>query len=254
MNYDTAKNLIKAAKSIAVFTGAGISTDSGIPDFRGPNGVWTKDPAREKSSTIKNFKTSSYHRKEAWQDWLFNPLWATAKPNAGHLALADLSVYKPTIVITQNIDGLHWCEGNLFKDKIELHGTRTTASCMNCGEQVTAQEALNWFKETNSEDFFCYCGGLMKPNVIFFGEDLSPVVWTDATNAVINSDILLVVGTSLQVWPAADLVDIAHKWGKQIIIVNGSATKYDGYANVVLRGSISEILKELVDEHINTST
>jgi NAD-dependent deacetylase len=242
MSLDKAKELINDAQRIAVLTGAGISTDSGIPDFRGPEGIWTKNPEAEKLSTISNYLNDPEMRQRSWD--LFVTGWGDYKPNAGHLALANLSCNKEVTVITQNIDGLHWCDGNLFKDVIEIHGNLREIKCVGCGGVWSKDELSDATYWTNGCD---NCGGILKPNIIFFGELLDPTLWTNATNAVINSDLLLVVGTSLQVWPCADLVDVASKWHKKIIIVNGSSTGYDAYADAVLNGSISNILTELID-------
>lgn len=235
------KEYIKDANKIAVLTGAGISTDSGIPDFRGPDGIWTKNPDAERLSTIENYVNNPYMRGRSWDMYVNG--WGDYEPNAGHIALANLSVKKPTTIITQNIDGLHYCEDNLFKDVIEIHGNLNEIKCMDCGHIYPKDAAY----EIECNFFSCAsCDGLVKPNIIFFGEDLDPILWTNSIAAVSSCQLFMAIGTSLQVWPAADLVNVATSYGAKVVIINGSPTEYDEYASVVLNGSISDILTELI--------
>lgn len=237
-----AKDILKDAKRIAILTGAGISTDSGIPDFRGPNGLWTLNPDAEKLSTIENYKSNPEMRQRSWNMYVNG--WGKYEPNSGHFALSVLSSYHPNAVtiITQNIDGLHTAVGHQFKDVIEIHGNLNEIKCIGCNQIWKKKD----YHKSEWNKTCVDCGGLLKPNIIYFGENLDPILWTNAIAAASSSDVFIAIGTSLQVWPAADLVTIANDWHHKIIIINGSPTEYDAYAHVVLNGSISDILTELI--------
>lgn len=237
-----AADLIANANSIAVLTGAGISTDSGIPDFRGPNGVWTLDPDAERLSDIKHYRTDPEIRAKSWERYTAN--WGDYEPNAGHLALARLHSRGQLLhLATQNIDRLHYASGIPLTRTSELHGNREEVACLGCERIFKAyQVRFAW-----GDDKICsWCGGLLKPNVIFFGEDLDPSVWTRAVNAAQMCDLYLIVGTSLQVWPAADLPAFARGHDTPVIYVNGEPARHTRMERLNCIGSISEILDEII--------
>lgn len=229
-----AKDLITNAQTVTVITGAGISTDSGIPDFRGPNGIWTKDPDAEKITDIHHYKTSPKIRQKTWDGYVRTD-WSIYKPNAGHEAIKKLyDDEKLLVCITQNIDGLHLASGIPPVRLVELHGHLRDIVCIGCGHS-----------SPSADDMECtQCGGLMKPNVVMFGENLDSSKYHKAEAAVISCDVLLVVGTTLLVWPVADLPLYAQKGGIPVIYVNGSPPPIKTTVNLI--GSISEILPQIV--------
>lgn len=236
---EDARDLIESASRIAVLTGAGISTDSGIPDFRGPNGVWTLDPDAERLSDIRYYRSDPEVRRKSWDRYTAN--WGSYEPNAGHLAITRLyDQGKLLNVTTQNIDGLHQAAGVPGDFVSELHGNRSEVACLGCGAVTQAYQHRYSF----GYDMGCCCGGVLKPNVVFFGENLDPKVWTRAMNAATTCDVYLVVGTSLQVFPAADLPTTARAYGAKAIYVNGVSAP--PRVDVRCLGSISEILTDIV--------
>jgi NAD-dependent deacetylase len=237
---------IDAAQRVVVLSGAGISTDSGIPDFRGPQGLWTKNPLAEKMSNIHYYLADPEVRKLSWQNRLNSPGW-TAKPNAGHLALVVLEKRnKLHALITQNIDELHQMAGNSPEKVIEVHGTMRRVMCMSCNMRAPMQKALDRVR-AGEEDPKCRdCGGILKSDTISFGQQLVPEVIDRAMQVAAEADFFLAVGTSLQVYPVAGAVDIARSAGAKIVIVNAQPTPYDDVADAVLPGSISEVLSEMV--------
>jgi NAD-dependent deacetylase len=241
-----ARSLLSEARRVAVLTGAGISTDSGIPDFRGPNGVWTKDPDAEKFSTIDHYLADGEVRRRAWRRRLETPAW-TAEPNAGHRALADLERSgRLDLLVTQNIDGLHLKAGCSPERVVEVHGTIREAVCVACSWRGPMAPVLERVR-SGEEDPGCErCGGILKSATVFFGEALDPSHLARAFEAASEADVLLCVGTSLQVYPVAQMVDVALGAGKGVVILNGEPTPFDDVARVVVRGSISEALPEIV--------
>ena len=231
---------------MVVLTGAGISTDSGIPDFRGPQGVWTKNPLAEKMSNIHYYLADREVRKLAWQNRLASPAW-TAKPNAGHLALVELEKQgKLHALITQNIDELHQAAGNSRELVIEVHGSMRRFMCWGCGMRGPMQLVLERVR-AGEEDPPCRdCGGILKSDTISFGQQLVPEVIDRAMKVAAEGDVFLAVGTTLQVYPVAGAVDIARSAGAKVIIVNAQPTPYDDVADAVLPGSISEILPAIL--------
>jgi len=240
------RSWIDAAKRIVVLSGAGISTDSGIPDFRGPQGLWTKNPLAEKMSNIHYYLADPEVRKLSWQNRLASPAWS-AKPNAGHLAIVAMEKRnKLHALITQNIDELHQLAGNSPEKVIEVHGTMRRVMCMSCGMRAPMQKALDRVR-AGEEDPSCRdCGGILKSDTISFGQPLVPEVIDRAMLAAGEADFFLAVGTSLQVYPVAGAVDVARGAGAKIVIVNAQPTPYDSMADAVLPGSISEVLASLV--------
>jgi NAD-dependent deacetylase len=241
-----ARNWIEQSKRIVVLTGAGISTESGIPDFRGPQGVWTKNPKAEKLSDIRYYMSDPEVRRLAWQSRLSHPAWQ-AKPNAGHLALVVLERSgRLHALVTQNIDGLHQLAGNSAGRVIEVHGTMHQVVCMACAWRGPMQAVLARVR-AGEEDPPCEdCGGILKSATISFGQALVPEIIARALRSAEEADLLLAVGTSLSVYPVANAVPAARAAGARVVIVNGEPTPFDGIADTVLRGAIGEVLPELV--------
>lgn len=239
---DKIRGWIQAAQRVVVLTGAGISTDSGIPDFRGPNGVWTKSPAAEKQSDIRYYMADPAVRKASWRSRLAHPAWQ-AKPNPGHLALAALERRgKLHALITQNIDELHQAAGNSAARVIEVHGTMRKVVCMRCGWRGPMEETLRRV-EAGEEDPPCHsCGGILKSATISFGQALVPEVIDRAMRAAVEAEVFLAIGTSLQVYPVAGTLPLARDAGAKTAILNAEATPMDSLAHYRLSGPISEIL------------
>jgi NAD-dependent deacetylase len=238
---------IDAAQRPVVLTGAGISTDSGIPDFRGPQGVWTRNPQAEKQSTIQHYVADPEVRKQAWRSRLDSPAW-TAKPNAGHLALVALERRgKLDTLITQNIDGLHQAAGISPAKVVEVHGTMREVVCLDCGERAAMERALARVRAGEEDPPCRSCGGILKSATISFGQSLVPEDLRRAELAARRCDLLLAVGTKLSVWPVAGVVPVAKDAGARVVILNAEPTDMDGLADAVLRGSIGDILPRLAE-------
>jgi NAD-dependent deacetylase len=240
------RSWIDDAQRVVVLTGAGISTDSGIPDFRGPQGVWTKNPLAEKMSNIHHYLADPEVRKLSWQNRLISPAW-NAKPNAGHLSLFNLfKRRKLHALITQNIDELHQMSGIPSELVIEVHGTMRRVMCMGCGMRAPMQKALERVR-AGEEDPKCRdCSGILKSDTISFGQQLVPQVIDRAMRVAGEGDLFLSVGTSLQVYPVAGAVEIARDAGAKIVIVNAQPTPFDEVADAVFDGSISEVLPAIL--------
>lgn len=237
---------VSDARRIVALTGAGISTDSGIPDFRGPQGVWTKNPSAEKQSTLQHYLADKSVRKAAWRGRLEHAAW-TARPNGGHLALVELEQRgKLHALITQNIDELHQIAGNDAGKVFEVHGTVRRAMCWNCGRRQPMQTVLARVRAGDEDPACETCGGILKSDTISFGQDLDPAVIQGAFNAVSQADLLLAIGSTLAVYPVAGVVPLAKQAGARVIIINADATEMDAIADVVLRGQIGEILPYIV--------
>lgn len=245
-NLRTAASLVSRARRIVALTGAGISTESGIPDFRGPKGVWTLNPKAEKLSDIRYYMVDPEVRRLAWQERLAHPAW-TAKPNAGHMALVEMEKNgRLHALITQNIDGLHQRAGNSSKTVIEVHGTVHVVRCMNCDWRGSMQATLERVRAGEEDPDCRSCGGILKSATISFGQGLDPQVIDRALHAAEEADLLIAIGTSLSVYPVANTVPLAKSVGAQIIIVNAQPTAMDSVADLVLRGAIGEVLPQLV--------
>ena len=237
---------VAEAQRIVVLTGAGISTDSGIPDFRGPQGVWTKNPKAEKLSDIRYYMADPEVRRLAWQSRLDHSAWK-AQPNAGHLALVDLEKRgKLHALITQNIDELHQMAGNAPDKVLEVHGTMRKVVCMSCGMTAPMQKALDRVRAGEDDPPCRDCGGILKSATISFGQALVPEVIDGAMRAAAQADLFLSVGTSLQVYPIAGVVPLAREAGAKIVILNAEATPFDDIADAVFRDSISAVLPKLL--------
>jgi NAD-dependent deacetylase len=241
-----ARAWVDGAQRVVVLTGAGISTDSGIPDFRGPQGVWTKNPLAEKMSNIHYYLADKEVRKLSWQNRMSSPAWS-AQPNAGHMALVHLEArQKLHALITQNIDELHQQAGNSADKVIEVHGSMRRFMCWGCGMRGPMQLVLERVR-AGEEDPACRdCGGILKSDTISFGQQLVPEVIERAMRAAAEADVFLAVGSTLQVYPVAGAVDIAREAGAKLIIVNAQPTAFDEVADAVLPGSISEILPAIL--------
>ncbi len=230
---------IAAAQRVVALTGAGISTDSGIPDFRGPAGVWTRNPAAERMSDIRHYTADPDVRRASWQSRLEHPAW-TAQPNLGHLALTALERRgKLHALITQNIDGLHLRAGNSRDRVLEVHGNLHQAVCLSCGWKGPMQAVLDRVRAGDADPACETCGGILKSDTISFGQPLVPEVIERAMQTAQEADLLLAVGTSLQVFPVAHAVPIAQGAGARIVIMNAQPTQFDDIADAVLDGSIS---------------
>jgi len=233
---------IAAARRVVVLTGAGISTDSGIPDFRGPNGVWTRNPAAEKLSDIRHYTADPTVRRASWRSRMEHPAWS-AQPNAGHLALAALERGgKLHALITQNIDGLHLRAGNSRERVIEVHGNLHQAICLSCGWRGPMHAVLERVRAGEKDPPCVTCGGILKSDTISFGQQLVPEVIDRAMKSAQEGDLLLAVGTSLRVFPVANAVPIAQAAGARIVIMNAEPTQFDDIADALLNGSISDEL------------
>jgi NAD-dependent deacetylase len=242
-----ARSYLQRAGRIVALTGAGISTDSGIPDFRGPRGVWTLNPKAERMSDIRHYVSDPEVRRLSWQSRLAHPVW-TARPNAGHHALVSLERRGALqALVTQNIDGLHQRAGNSPDLVVEVHGTIHAAVCLTCGSRLPMLDVLERVR-AGEEDPACErCGGILKSDTVSFGQPLVPQVIDRVMRAAAETDCLIAVGTSLQVYPVAAAVPAARASGATVIIVNAEPTVMDEIATVTLNGSISELLPALVD-------
>jgi NAD-dependent deacetylase len=240
------RSWVDGAQRVVALTGAGISTDSGIPDFRGPQGVWTKNPLAEKLSNIHYYLADPEVRKASWQNRLNSPAW-NARPNAGHMALVAIERRKKLhALITQNIDELHQMAGNSPDVVIEVHGTMRKFMCWGCGMRGPMQAVLERVR-AGEEDPRCRdCGGILKSDTISFGQQLVPAVIDRAMQAAAGADLFIAVGTSLQVYPVAGAVDIARSAGARIVIVNAQPTPFDEVADAVFDQPISEILPAIL--------
>lgn len=242
---EQATEWVRAARRIVVLSGAGLSTDSGIPDFRGPNGLWKKDPAAERASTLQHYLADPELRKLAWQNRLAAPAF-TAVPNAGHYALVELEQRGQLLaIVTQNIDGLHQASGIDPAKVIEVHGTVHWSRCWECNDRRPMSQMLDRVRAGEDDPPCEICGGIIKSDTVLFGQNLMPHVIDAAMVAAERSDLVLAVGSMLSVFPAANVVPRAKSAGARIIIANGEPTKMDRFADALLIGSLSEILPAL---------
>ncbi|MCX5188509.1 Sir2 family NAD-dependent protein deacetylase [Streptomyces sp. NBC_00268] len=231
---------------VAILSGAGISTDSGIPDYRGPNGLWRRDPEAEKLVTYDFYMDDPEIRRRSWQMRRKNRT-LRAEPNAAHRAVAELELSGvPLRVITQNVDGLHQLAGMPARKVIELHGTARTVVCTKCHAKGPMEDALARV-EAGEEDPPCLeCGGILKSATVMFGQRLDPVVLGEAMAITKACQVFIAVGSSLQVQPAAGLAGLAADHGARLIIVNAEPTPYDERADEVVREPIGTALPKLL--------
>lgn len=243
---ETVRGWIAEARRVVILTGAGISTESGIPDFRGPQGVWTRDPQAEKLSDIRYYMADVEIRKKAWQARLVHPAWE-AQPNAGHEAIVGLERRgRLHALITQNIDGLHQKAGNSPERVIEVHGTVQKVVCMSCGWKGPMQQTLLRLLTGEDDPPCTLCGGILKSDTISFGQNLVPEVIDRAMRAAAEADCFIAVGSSLQVYPIAGAVSEAKFAGARVVIVNAEPTPFDAIADAVLADSIGKTLPRIL--------
>jgi NAD-dependent deacetylase len=242
---DLVRRWVHASTRIVALTGAGISTESGIPDFRGPQGVWTKNPKAERLSDIRYYMSDPEVRRLAWQSRLEHPAWH-AVPNAGHRALVELD-RRGTLraLVTQNIDGLHQLAGHAPETVIEVHGTMRDVRCMACEWRGPMGPVLDRVRAGEDDPPCERCGGILKSATISFGQSLEPDVIARAMRAAERADLLIAIGTSLQVYPVAGAVPLAKSAGARAVIVNAEPTPFDDIADAVLREPIGEILPQI---------
>lgn len=241
-----ARELIAAAKRVLVLTGAGISTESGIPDYRGPQGVWTRNPAAEKMATLQHYVADPEVRKLAWRRRLEGKAWA-AEPNGGHRALVELERQnKLYLLITQNVDGLHQRAGSAPERIVEIHGTIHDVVCLQCDERAPMQRALDRVRAGEADPPCRSCGGVLKSATISFGQSLVQEDLVRSDRAARACDLMLAIGSTLSVYPIAAIVPLAKRCGAKLVIVNGEPTEMDELADVVVRARIGEALPQLV--------
>jgi NAD-dependent deacetylase len=235
--------MIEEARRVVVFTGAGISTESGIPDFRSPGGVWS----RMKPIYFQEFVSDADKRREAWSRTFTGAAgWTGASPNAGHEAVARLvRAGKVFAVITQNVDNLHQDSGVPVDQVIELHGNASYAACLDCEERHELDELKEGFLKAGEIPYCRRCGGLVKTAVISFGQTMPAEPMARAQDAALACDLFLVLGSSLVVYPAAGFPLIAKRNGAALAIVNREPTELDGYADLVLNEEIGAVMSEV---------
>lgn len=258
---------LSEAHQVVALTGAGISTGSGIPDYRGPNGLWTKDPRAARTSSLSHYLADGEVRRLAWRNRLSSPVWG-AVPNPGHAALVALErAGHLSAVVTQNVDELHQRAGHDPARVLELHGTMFWSRCWSCGDRRPMAEALARVRD-GEDDPRCraevvgsdagvpfgpdragggpYCGGVLRSDTISFGQALDPAVLGAAQEVVREADLVVAIGSSLTVQPAAGLVPLARRSGARVVIVNAAPTRLDAVADAVVSGEISVVLPALV--------
>ena len=241
---DLFKNLVSESSNIVIFTGAGISTESGIPDFRSPGGLWTKF----KPIDFSEFISSEEARVESWRrKFSIDSEISNAEPNKGHKAIEMLvSQGKASFVITQNIDNLHQDSGIPAKKVIELHGNTTYAKCLSCSERFEIENIKRDFLSTNLAPVCNKCGGIVKTATISFGQSMPEREMINAQNATLSCDLFIAIGSSLQVYPAAGFPILAKKNGSKLIILNREDTELDHYADFVVHEEIGNFLGKVM--------
>ena len=245
-NVEKVASVVRSSKKIVVFTGAGISTESGIPDFRSPGGIWDRyNPAE---LTYQKFLSSQASREKYWERqknlW---PIIAAAKPNAGHMAIAELDkMGKLDCVITQDGDGLHQRSGVPGDKVIELHGTWTRALCLTCGRKYPSEEVQIRLEAGEKVPTCQACGGIMKPDVVQFGQSMPVWETAEAQRRAGSCDLFLVCGSSLVVYPAAEMPLMAKEAGAKLVIINLQPTPHDDFADVVINEKIGDVLPAIV--------
>ena len=239
---------IRESVQIVVLTGAGISTESGIPDFRGPQGVWTKNPQSEKMSTLDHYLADRDIRVASWRHRLESPMWDAA-PNAGHRALVDLEQQGTLrLLVTQTIDGLHHAAGSSPELVVEIHGNAREVMCMTCDERAPMSRALDRVRAGEDDPPCRSCGGILKSATISFGQQLVAADLERARTAALQCDLFLALGTSLGVYPAALLPEWALSVGARLVVINAEPTPFDDLADAVLREPIGSVLPAIVAE------
>ena len=237
--------LIQASRRAVIFTGAGMSTESGIPDFRSPGGIWTK----MQPIAFQDYLSDPQARRTSWQRRLeMEETWKRVKPNDGHYAVAELLAKgKASHVITQNIDGLHQESGVPEEKLVELHGSTRHAKCLDCATRVEVADVLAHFAAHGDAPDCAQCGGLVKTATISFGQPMPEGEMARAEAATKACDLMLVLGSSLQVYPAAGFPLLAERQGARLVILNREETPLDGFANLVLHAEIGPTLGSVID-------
>jgi NAD-dependent deacetylase len=238
--------MLREAARVTVLTGAGVSTESGIPDFRGPQGLWTKDPGASRLFDLDAYRSDPALRERAWANRRDHPAW-TARPNAGHAALVDLERSGRLVaLITQNIDGLHQRAGHDPARVLEIHGSIHEVECLTCGRREPTPAVIERVDAGEVDPPCRACGGLLKTATISFGQALDRDVLAACLAAARAAEVFLAIGSSLTVQPAASLAAVAVRAGAVLVVVNAQPTPYDGLAAAVLREPIGQVLPRLV--------
>jgi NAD-dependent deacetylase len=239
------RSVIEASQRGVVFTGAGISTESGIPDFRSPGGIWTKYQPID----FGDFMASEEMRRESWRrKFASDAVMSKAKPNKGHLAVAQLvRSGKASSVVTQNIDGLHQLSGVPGDQIIELHGNATYAACLDCGKRYELDDIRKVFERDETLPVCDYCNGIIKTATISFGQAMPMAEMRAAEAETLACDLFLSIGSSLVVYPAAAFPELAKRNGARLVILNRDPTPLDGIADLVLNTEIGPTLTAVVD-------
>jgi NAD-dependent deacetylase len=246
-DFDEVAGWLRDAEQIVVLTGAGISTESGISDFRGPQGLWTKNPEAEKTAQLQYYLSDPEVRARSWQNRLSSGMW-DAEPNAGHLALAELERRANLhTLVTQNVDGLHHAAGTSPDKIIEIHGNVREVKCMSCGWHGPMEPTLDRVRAGDLDPACLECGGILKSATISFGENLVPEDLRRAERAASRADVFLALGTSLGVYPAAALPEFALANRARLVIVNAQPTPFDGHAAAVSRNQLGDVLPAVAE-------
>jgi NAD-dependent deacetylase len=244
---DAVAGWLRDARQIVVLTGAGISTESGIPDFRGPDGLWTRDPQAERAMTIQHYVADPEHRKRVWRNRLEREAFS-GEPNAGHRALAELEARAALhTLVTQNVDGLHLAAGTSPERIVEIHGNVHAVKCLRCGWRGPMDDTLERVRAGEDDPACLECGGMLKSATISFGESLVPEDLRRAERAAEGADVFIAAGTSLGVYPAAGLPEIAYHARARLVILNAQPTPFDDYADAVLHEQLGEVLPAIVE-------
>ncbi len=243
---ERAATLVCEAARVVVFTGAGVSTESGIPDFRSPGGIWSRfDPD---DFTIQKFLSSRETREMQWRLLAEGGLLKDAEPNLAHYAVAELErLGKLACVITQNVDNLHQKAGNSPEKVFELHGNMRWVRCLGCSVRLPIEEVLKRVEEESVPDC-TLCGGILKPDAVFFGEALPQAVLQAAISQSRKCDLFIVIGSTLVVYPAAYMPMYAVEAGARLVIINLTSTPMDSYATVLIRGKAGEVMPRVIEK------
>ena len=244
MSLEIFQNILSESSNTVVFTGAGISTESGIPDFRSPTGIWTKNKPIE----FKDFLSSEEIRVEFWKrKFAVDLTISKAKPNIGHMVISELNqMGKVSKIITQNIDNLHQISGVPGENVIELHGNTTFAKCLDCDLRYELNSIKKLFEQTNKPPYCKNCSGIIKTATISFGQSMPKEEMLKAEKASLSCDLFIAIGSSLKVYPAASFPLVAKKNGSKLIILNREGTDLDKYADLVIHDEIGEFLSKSI--------
>lgn len=242
-----AGEVLGGARRLVVLTGAGVSTGSGIPDFRGPNGLWTKQPEAQRLADYDTYVSDPEVRRDAWR-WRASTFDRRPTPNPAHDAIARLAdAGRLHLLITQNVDGLH-ADAGVSKDRtVEIHGTAREVVCLDCGARTSMQDTLERVRDGEPDPSCEECGGMLKAATISFGQMLDETDVRRAAAAAEACDVFLAAGTSLAVYPVASLPGVAVRSGARLVIANGEATPFDDLADVVVPGDLTATLPAMVD-------